>query len=90
VVDVGDERVIAFGDVFHIPTQIAHPDWPSAPDVDGEAVVAARRRLAEELQRPGTIGFSCHFGDHAFGRVTSGLEWEPAEAVALLPPPRPI
>lgn len=88
VVNVGDERVIAFGDVFHIPAQIAHPDWPSAPDVDAEAVVAARRRLAEELQRPGTIGFSCHFGDQAFGRVTSSLEWEPVDAAALLPPPR--
>jgi glyoxylase-like metal-dependent hydrolase (beta-lactamase superfamily II) len=88
IVSVGSERVIAFGDAFHVPAQIAHPDWPSLPDVDGVAVLSARRRLAEELQRPGTIGFGCHFGDQVFGRVTADLGWEPVEAAAVLPPPR--
>jgi hypothetical protein len=31
-------------------------------------VLAARRRLLAELERPGTVGFACHFGDQAFGR----------------------
>jgi glyoxylase-like metal-dependent hydrolase (beta-lactamase superfamily II) len=91
IVSAGTHRVIAFGDVFHIPAQITHPDWPSAPDVDGAAVVAARGRLIAELRHPGTIGFACHFGDQAFGRVVvdgDEAHWEPVEAVALLPAPR--
>ena len=81
-----------FGDAFHIPAQLAHPDWPSLPDVDGEAVLAARRRLVTELEQPGTLGFSYHFGDQAFGRIVRDAEgfpaWEPVPAVPLLQTPR--
>jgi hypothetical protein len=45
------------------------------------------------IQRPGTLGFSYHFGDQAFGRVVGDEEgfpvWEPIPAVALLQSPRP-
>jgi glyoxylase-like metal-dependent hydrolase (beta-lactamase superfamily II) len=91
VISTGAERVIAFGDVFHVPGQVAHPDWPSLPDVDHEGVLAARTRLVAELEHPGTIGFACHFGDQAFGRVVRDgglLRWEPVPAKALLPAPR--
>jgi hypothetical protein len=81
-----------FGDAFHIPAQLAHPGWPSKPDVDAEAVLAARRRLVTELEQPGTLGFSYHFGDQAFGRIAADAEglpaWEPVPAVPLLPTPR--
>jgi glyoxylase-like metal-dependent hydrolase (beta-lactamase superfamily II) len=50
-------RLIALGDAFHVPAQLAHPDWASLPDVDGDAVLAARRRLLAELEQPGTLGF---------------------------------
>lgn len=94
VVSTEAGRLIAFGDAFHIPGQLAHPDWPSIPDVDAEAVVAARTRLVDELARPGTIGFGCHFGDQAFGRVVrdgNGVaRWEPVPAVPLLPSPRQL
>lgn len=43
---------------------------------------------------PGTLGFACHFGDQAFGRLTRtppGLhDWEPVPAVAILPAPRQL
>ena len=85
-------RIIVFGDAFHIPAQLAHPDWPSLPDVDGPAVLAARRRLLTELEQPGTFGFSYHFGDQAFGRIARDAEgfpaWEPIPAVPLLQTPR--
>lgn len=85
-------RVIALGDAFHIPAQIAHPEWPSLPDFDRQGVLAARERLCGELEQPGTRGFACHFGDQAFGRVvrdSSGAPvWEPAETTVLSPPPR--
>jgi glyoxylase-like metal-dependent hydrolase (beta-lactamase superfamily II) len=87
-------RLIAFGDAFHIPAQLAHPDWPSAPDIDGEAVLAARARLIRELEQPGTLGFAFHFGDQAFGRLTRGQDglraWEPVPATALMPAPRQL
>jgi glyoxylase-like metal-dependent hydrolase (beta-lactamase superfamily II) len=85
-------RVIALGDIFHIPAQIAHPQWPSLPDFDGEGVLAARGRLLGELRRPGTVGFACHFGDRAFGRIKPDEDgrpgWEPVPAAVLGPPPR--
>jgi glyoxylase-like metal-dependent hydrolase (beta-lactamase superfamily II) len=85
-------RLIAFGDAFHIPAQLAHQTWPSKPDVDGVAVLAARTRLFAELTEPDTLAFAFHFGDQAFGRVVrddQGLAgWQPVAAVALLPTPR--
>jgi glyoxylase-like metal-dependent hydrolase (beta-lactamase superfamily II) len=87
-------RLIALGDAFHIPAQLAHPEWPSMPDIDGQAVLAARAQLIGELQQPGTLGFACHFGDQAFGRLTrtqtSTRAWEPVPATVLMPAPRQL
>lgn len=91
VIFTGAERVIAFGEVFHVPAKVAHPEWPSRPDVDHDGVLAARSRLLAELEQPGTLGFSCHFGDQAFGHLVrhGGVPgWEPVPAKALRPPPR--
>ncbi|MFI5606516.1 MBL fold metallo-hydrolase [Amycolatopsis sp. NPDC051903] len=92
LVEAGAQRVLAVGDVFHLPAQITHPDWPSRPDVDAAGVLAARRRVVAELEQPGTIGFAFHFGDQAFGRVVRGADglryWQPVEAEAVLPAPR--
>jgi len=82
------------GDAFHIPAQLGHPEWPSLPDIDGNAVLAARRTLTQELERPDTLGFACHFGDQAFGRLTrtrTGLPgWEPVLVTPLMPAPRQL
>jgi glyoxylase-like metal-dependent hydrolase (beta-lactamase superfamily II) len=87
-------RLIAFGDAFHVPAQLAHPDWPSKPDIDGQAVLAARARLTRELEQPDTLGFAFHFGDQAFGHLTrtqAGLRaWEPVPATVLMPAPREL
>lgn len=87
-------RLIVFGDAFHIPAQIQHPDWPSRPDVDRDAVFVARARLLAELEQPETIGFGCHFGDQVFGRVVrdeaGSPVWQPIPATGLLPTPRPL
>jgi glyoxylase-like metal-dependent hydrolase (beta-lactamase superfamily II) len=86
------KRMIALGDDFHIPGQLGHPEWPSLPDIDGNAVLTAQRKLMPE--QPGTVGFACHFGDQAFGRLTrtrAGLyDWEPVPATAILPAPRQL
>jgi glyoxylase-like metal-dependent hydrolase (beta-lactamase superfamily II) len=92
IVESGGERIIAFGDVFHAPVQITHPEWGSAPDIDADSVLAARQRLVGELSRPGTLGFGVHFGDQAFGRVVrdeaGAAVWEPVPAEFVLPTPR--
>jgi glyoxylase-like metal-dependent hydrolase (beta-lactamase superfamily II) len=87
-------RLVAFGDCFHTPAQLAHPDWPSAPDVDPSAVVGARRRILSQLGAANTVGFAIHFGDQPFGRVTGygteGHRWRPLPTTVLLAPPRSV
>ncbi|MER7676353.1 MBL fold metallo-hydrolase [Streptomyces sp. NPDC096934] len=89
VITAGSERVIVFGDVFHIPAQLARPEWTSLPDADRDGVLSARRRITAELARPGTTGFAFHFGDQAFGRP-AGADWIPVRAPALHPAPRTV
>jgi glyoxylase-like metal-dependent hydrolase (beta-lactamase superfamily II) len=84
-------RLIAFGDCFHTPAQMLHPEWPSDPDIDPAAVPGARQRLLDELRTGNTVGFAVHFGDQQFGTVTGdadALAWRPVPTTALLPPPR--
>jgi glyoxylase-like metal-dependent hydrolase (beta-lactamase superfamily II) len=87
-------RLIALGDAFHIPAQIAHPESPSQPDLDRDAILAARAQLIHELEQPGNLGFAFHFGDQAFGRLTrtqAGLRgWEPVPTTVLMPAPRQL
>ena len=87
-------RLVAFGDCFHTPAQLGHPDWPSAPDVDPSAVAIARRRILVELGAANTVGFAVHFGDQPFGRViglgTEPLSWLPLPTTVLLAPPRGV
>lgn len=89
------QRVVVFGDVFHIPGQITHPEWPSAPDIDHAAVLTARQRILGELAVPDTIGFAFHFGDQAFGRLAreggnGQYSWVPVPTEHLFDPPRGI
>ena len=84
-------RLVAFGDCFHTPAQLGHPDWTSAPDVDPSAVISARGRILSELGAANTVGFAVHFGDQPFGRVIGGTEplrWLPLPTAALRAPPR--
>jgi glyoxylase-like metal-dependent hydrolase (beta-lactamase superfamily II) len=84
-------RLIAFGDVFHVPAQLAHPRWGSAADENPAAVPQARARLLDELLAPDTYGFAIHFGDQPFGRVVrdaAGVpRWQPVPTEVLAPPP---
>jgi glyoxylase-like metal-dependent hydrolase (beta-lactamase superfamily II) len=85
-------RLIVFGDAFHSPLQMTHPDWLSAADSDAAAVTSARSRLLAQLCEPDTLGFGFHFGDQPFGRFVVGATgepaWEPVPSVVLAPPPR--
>jgi glyoxylase-like metal-dependent hydrolase (beta-lactamase superfamily II) len=85
-------RLIAFGDAFHVPAQLSHPEWGSAPDAAPDLVPAARARLLDELCQPDTYAFAIHFGDQPFGRVvvdrSRGMRWQPIATDILAAPPR--
>lgn len=75
-------RLIAFGDALHSPVQVGHPEWSAAADHDSVRSADFRRRLVEELQEPGTIGFGIHFADVVFGRVRTEqgrAVWQPLD-----------
>ena len=86
-------RLVALGDAFHTPAQLAHPEWLSIADNDSVGIAKARRRLLAELAQPDTIAFGFHFGDQAFGRVVTDQAgetiWEPVPTSVLAPAPRP-
>ncbi len=86
-------RLVVLGDAFHMPAQLAHPEWLSIADTDPVGVAKARRRLLAELAQPDTLGFGFHFGDQAFGRAIPGQAgetiWEPVPTSVLAPAPRP-
>jgi glyoxylase-like metal-dependent hydrolase (beta-lactamase superfamily II) len=65
------------GDLLHVPSQIAHPQWPSAHDVDPESACAHRERLVHMARDEAWhVGVS-HFG-RPFGHVgTEGWLDEP-------------
>jgi glyoxylase-like metal-dependent hydrolase (beta-lactamase superfamily II) len=94
VVSTDAGRIVMFGDAFHTPAQITHPEWGSLPDTDTAAVTKARARLMGELEQPDTLGFGIHFGDQAFGRVvrdeTGAARWEPVATEFVRPTPRAL
>ncbi|MEU9196368.1 MBL fold metallo-hydrolase [Streptomyces hundungensis] len=80
VISAGAQRLVAFGDVFHTPAQLANPHWRVTMDARPEAGVDTRRAVLTELARPGTLAFANHFADVPFGQLTadgSSYNWEP-------------
>lgn len=69
IITDGDRRLIVLGDALHAPVQVTHPEWACGIDHDPVESTAHRRRLVDELSRPGTIGFGGHFADVVFGRA---------------------
>lgn len=92
IVSSSGRRLIAFGDAFHVPAQLSHPEWGSAPDAAPDLVPAARAHLIEELLEPDTYAFAIHFGDQPFGRAVrdqSGVvRWQPVATDIITGPPR--
>jgi glyoxylase-like metal-dependent hydrolase (beta-lactamase superfamily II) len=82
IISAGTQRVIAFGDAFHSPIQVAHPLWEGIFDHDRKQAARLRLKLAAELADPDTIGFGIHFADVPFGRVNLDelpFVWEPVD-----------
>jgi glyoxylase-like metal-dependent hydrolase (beta-lactamase superfamily II) len=85
-------RLVVFGDAFHTPAQLAHPEWVTSADSNPTDGISARRRLLAELSEANTLGFGFHFGDQPFGRVTTDgtgeAGWAPVPTSVLAAPPR--
>ncbi|MFF4986112.1 MBL fold metallo-hydrolase [Streptosporangium saharense] len=81
VITGGGRRLIAFGDALHAPVQVTHPEWSCGIDHDPVESAEHRRRLVDELSRPGTVGYGGHFADVVFGRAEprpdGHLTWVP-------------
>ncbi|MEI5101216.1 MBL fold metallo-hydrolase [Streptomyces sp. PmtG] len=79
----GGERLLAFGDALHSPVQITHPEWSAAVDHDRAEAAVYRKRLVDELGKPGTLGFGIHFADVVFGRAERDAQgrtvWAPLD-----------
>ncbi|MHA3021645.1 MBL fold metallo-hydrolase [Mycobacterium sp. BMJ-28] len=75
------QRLIAFGDLFHSPVQIEHPNWSARPDVDSERGTQSRHAVLQRLGQENTFGFGIHFSDVTFGRVAASehgdRRWQP-------------
>lgn len=80
-------RLVVFGDAFHSPAQLEHPDWGSAPDSHTDSVQEARAQVLAELLAPNTYAFAYHFGDQPFGQVVRDdagrVTWEPIPTTVL-------
>ncbi|WP_109523552.1 MBL fold metallo-hydrolase [Nocardia aurea] len=78
------KRMLVFGDVFHSPIQITHPEWAVGADYDQAEAIAHREQLVADLASSGDLAFGIHFADVPFGRVhrdltTGRTTWVPAD-----------
>ena len=78
VLKVGGATLLLTGDLLHIPTQVAHPEWPSNHDVDPTMGSISRTAILGEARDLGWNVAVSHFAQ-PFGHVTAdGWSSEPA------------
>ena len=71
----GEEALIT-GDFIHHPCQMAHPEWASSFDYDGEASTKTRERVFSALAGKPTLVIGTHFATPTAGRVVrDGKTW---------------
>lgn len=70
-IDLGAERLIFTGDLFHSPLQIARPEWSSKFDVDRKAAAETRRRFIAANADKDAIIFSAHVCTPNAGRIVT-------------------
>jgi hypothetical protein len=64
---MGDDSFVFAADSFHNREHVAHPEWDTSSDEDGETAVATRRRVLGELADSGARTAITHgTGPHAF------------------------
>ena len=70
-VDLGGERLIFTGDLFHSPLQIARPEWSSKFDVDPAGAAATRRRFIDANADADAVVLSAHVCTPNAGRIVT-------------------
>jgi glyoxylase-like metal-dependent hydrolase (beta-lactamase superfamily II) len=66
----GEEAVIT-GDSMHHPCQIAHPDWSSTADADGQQAHKTRQSFLEKYSDTETLVIGTHFAAPTAGHLKS-------------------
>ena len=69
----GDDPFVFAADSFHNVEHVAHPEWDTSSDEDGETALATRRRVLGELADSGARTAITHAaGPHAFRVARDG------------------
>ena len=63
------ERAAITGDMIHHPCQIAHPEWSSTADTDGELSYETRRKFLEQHADRSSLVIGTHFAGPTAGTV---------------------
>jgi glyoxylase-like metal-dependent hydrolase (beta-lactamase superfamily II) len=71
VIESRGERAVVSGDLFHLPCQIARPDWSSSLDHDQGVSADTRRAFLRELADTSTLLLGSHFAAPSAGRVVT-------------------
>ena len=70
-IDLGGEKLVFTGDLFHSPLQIARPEWSSKFDVDRAAAAETRRRFIGEHADEDAVILSAHVNTPNAGRIVT-------------------
>lgn len=65
----GGERAMIVGDLAHHPVQLTETAWEMAFDLDKQAAIASRERLAQRMEEEGGLAIGGHFPPPGFGRL---------------------
>ncbi len=63
------QSAIISGDFVHHPCQIAHSDWSTIVDDDGQMSADTRRRMFNDLADTATLFIGTHFSDPTAGHI---------------------
>lgn len=68
-IESGGQRAIITGDMIHHPCQIAHPEWSSTADVDGDASATTRADFLQAYADQPTLIIGTHFATPTAGHI---------------------
>lgn len=79
--ELKENNIWFIGDLFHHPSQIAHPDWASGPfDADPETNTQQRLNFFNYFADSGAILFASHLGNpFRIRKTVSGQQYEALE-----------
>ena len=67
--DIGGNRAMIVGDVFHHLLQVFYPHWNFPKNSDADQARASRRMVLERSASSGALVLPCHVGAPFAGRI---------------------